>query len=190
MTQCVALLRGINVGRAKRVPMADLRSLIEGLGFADVRTLLNSGNAVFQASRPSPAKVASAIETAIRREFGFLVPVIVLTARDLHTVVAENPLPQASDDPSKFLVAFVAKGAVLGKAKALFQESWAPEALAIGSKAAYLWCPRGIIESKLIKAFSRVTADAATTRNWGTVLKLQAAAAVGQDDAKRGAADG
>jgi uncharacterized protein (DUF1697 family) len=160
--------------------MADLRSLIEGLGFSDVRTLLNSGNAVFQAARPSPTKVASAIETAIRRKFGFFVPVIVLTARDLNAIVAANPLPQAPDDPSKFLVAFVAKGAVLGKARPLFQESWEPEAFAIGSKAAYLWCPRGIIESRLIKAFSRVTADAATTRNWGTVLKLQAAAGVGR----------
>lgn len=183
MTQCIALLRGINVGRAKRVAMADLRSLIEGLGFSDVRTLLNSGNAVFQAARPSPTKVASLIETAIRIEFGFFALVIVLTARDLQAIVAENPLPQASDDPSKFLVAFVGKRAVLGKAKPLFQESWEPEALAIGSKAAYLWCPRGIIESRLIKAFSRITVDAATTRNWGTVLKLQAAADAAQNDA-------
>jgi len=183
MTQCIALLRGINVGRAKRVAMADLRSLIEGLGFSDVRTLLNSGNAVFRATRPSPVKVASAMETAIRGRFGFYVPVVVLTARDLQTIVAENPLPQASDDPSKFLVAFVAKGSVLGKARPLVKESWKPEALAIGSKAAYLWCPRGIIDSKLIKSFSRITADAATTRNWGTVLKLQAAAAAGRNDA-------
>jgi uncharacterized protein (DUF1697 family) len=181
MTQCIALLRGINVGRAKRVAMVDLRSLIEGLGFLDVHTLLNSGNVVFQAARPSPTKVASAIEAAIQGRFGFSVPVVVLTARDLHTVVAENPLAQASDDPSKVLVAFVAKGAVLGKAKPLLEEAWAPEALAIGSKAAYLWCARGIIDSNLIKAFSRVTADAATTRNWRTVLKLQAATRVGQD---------
>ncbi len=52
MTQCIALLRGINVGRAKRIAMAELRELIEALGFSDVRTLLNSGNAVFQAARP------------------------------------------------------------------------------------------------------------------------------------------
>jgi uncharacterized protein (DUF1697 family) len=80
-------------------------------------------------------------------------------------------------------VAFVAKGAVLGKAKPLLEEAWAPEALAIGSKAAYLWCARGIIDSNLIKALSRVTADAATTRNWGTALKLQAATRVGRDAA-------
>lgn len=176
MPKCIALLRGINVGRAKRVAMADLRTLIEGLGFSDVRTLLNSGNAVFNAARPTPEKVASAIEGAIQGKFGFYVPVVVLTARDLHTIIAENPLPQAAQDPSKFLVAFVAKGGALRKAESLLQETWAPEALAVGRKAAYLWCARGIIDSKLVKDFSRITAATATTRNWGTVLKLQAAA--------------
>jgi uncharacterized protein (DUF1697 family) len=163
--------------------MTDLRSLIEGLGFSDVRTLLNSGNAVFKAARSTSEKAASAIEGAIQREFGFSVPVVVLTARDLNTIIAENPLTQAAQDPSKFLVAFVAKRGVLGKADPLLQETWAPEALAIGRKAAYLWCARGIIDSKLVKHFSRVTAGAATTRNWSTVLKLQAAAGEGQNAA-------
>jgi uncharacterized protein (DUF1697 family) len=183
MTKCIALLRGINVGRAKRVAMADLKILVEGLGFSDVRTLLNSGNVVFKTAGPTPGKVASEIERAIQGKFGFSVPVVVLTARDLHTIIAENPLPQAGQDPSKFLVAFVAKGAALWKAEPLLEETWAPEALAIGTKAVYLWCARGIIDSRLVKAFSRVTADAATTRNWGTVLKLQAAAGGEQNSA-------
>lgn len=67
MTVCVALLRGINVGRAKRVPMADLRKLIEALGFSNVRSILNSGNAIFEAARPAPEKVASEIERAIQK---------------------------------------------------------------------------------------------------------------------------
>jgi len=176
MTQCIALLRGINVGRAKRVTMADLRVLIEDLGYSDVRTLLNSGNAVFQASRPTVAKLASAIEAAIQGKFGFPAPVVVLTARELNAIVAENPLLQAAADPSKFLVAFVTAAATLEKVKPLLAEAWAPDALAVGSKAAYLWCAHGIIASKLAQAFARVTADAATTRNWATVLKLQATA--------------
>jgi uncharacterized protein (DUF1697 family) len=156
--------------------MAHLRSLLEGLGFSKVRTLLNSGNAVFQAPRPNVAKIATAIEDAIQSEFGFSAAVIVITARDLNAIVDENPLPEASRDPSKFLVAFTAKAAALQGAKPLLAEAWAPESLAIGSKAAYLWCARGIIESRLIPAFSRATANAATTRNWTTVLKLQAVA--------------
>ncbi len=182
MTQCVALLRGVNVGRAKRVAMAELRALIEEVGFGEVRTLLNSGNAVFQASQPDVAEVASAIEAAIQSKFGFSVPVVVVTVRELNAIIAENPLPQATADPSKFLVAFVASAATLEKTRPLLAEAWAPDALAVGAKAAYLWCANGVIESRLAQAFSRVTADAATTRNWATVLKVQAAAGTNQCD--------
>ncbi len=181
MTQCIALLRGINVGRAKRIAMAELRESLEELGFSDVRTLLNSGNAVFQAVRPNVANVAAAIEAAIETKFGFAVPVVVLTAQELNAIVAENALHQAAGAPSKFLVAFVANGSTLAKAKPLLAQSWAPDAIAVGSKAAYLWCANGVIESKLVQAFSRVTGEAATTRNWATVLKLQALAATSQD---------
>jgi uncharacterized protein (DUF1697 family) len=176
MTHCIALLRGINVGRAKRIAMADLRALLEGLGFCDVRTVLNSGNAVFQASAPNVRKAAAAIEAAIRSSLGFTVPVIVHTAQESDAIVAENPLPQAACAPSKFLVAFISSAATLGKAKGLLAETWAPDALAIGTNAAYLWCANGVIESKLMQAFGRVTSDAITTRNWATVLKLHAAA--------------
>ncbi|MBN1424166.1 DUF1697 domain-containing protein [Candidatus Fermentibacteria bacterium] len=173
MTRCIALLRGINVGRsAKRVAMADLRALLEGLGFSNVRMVLNSGNAVFHASRPD----AAGIEEAFRSRFGFAVPVVVLTVHELDAVIAQNPLPQAEADPSKFLVAFTASAATLEKAKALLAEDWAPEAFSVGHSAAYLWCAHGIIESRLAKAFARVTADATTTRNWATVRKLQVAA--------------
>jgi len=183
MTHCIALLRGINVGRAKRIPMAELRALIEGLGFSEVRTLLNSGNVVFQTARPSVGKIAASIAAAIENEFGFTVPVVVLTARELNAIVAENVLHQGTVDPSKLLVAFVASRSTLARAKPLLAESWAPDAISIGSKAAYLWCANGVIQSKLAQAFSRATGEGATTRNWATVLKLQAAATTGQDSA-------
>lgn len=175
LTPCAALLRGINVGRAKRIAMADLRSLIEGLGFTDVRTLLNSGNVVFQASRPNVVRVASAVEAAIHGKFGFSAAVVVVTAQELDVIVAENRRTEHARDPSKFLVAFVASTATLAKARPLCERSWAPDAIDIGTKAAYLWCANGIIESKLMQSFARATAESATTRNWATVLKLQAA---------------
>jgi uncharacterized protein (DUF1697 family) len=103
------------------------------------------------------------------------VPVIVFTATDLDVIIAGNPLVRVAGDPSKFLVAFVARATVLGKAKPLLKQSWAPEAMIIGGKAAYLWCARGVLESKLIPAFSRSVENAITTRNWATALKLQAA---------------
>ena len=176
LTRCIALLRGINVGRAKRVAMADLRGLIEDLGLSGARTLLNSGNAIFDASQPNVRKVASAIAESIQGRLGVAVPVIVLTAQELDAIVAENPLLRTATDPAKCLVAFVDASKTLRKAGALLAQSWTPEALAVGRKAAYLWCPGGIAESKLVQAFARATAEAATARNWATVLRLQAAA--------------
>ncbi len=163
--------------------MADLLSLIEDLGFTEARTLLNSGNVLFQAARRSNIEIASALEAAIRSQFGFAVPVVVLSGKELKTIVAENPFPHAGSDPAKHLVAFVNSTAALGKAKVLLKEQWEPEALVVGSKAAYLWCANGIIQSRLAQAFSRTTGEAATTRNWATVLKLHQAVGRGQDAA-------
>ncbi len=175
MTHRIALLRGINVGRAKRIAMADLRGLFEDLGFTNVRTLLNSGNVVFQATRRSNSQVVSTLEAAISSQFGFAVPVVILSGNALNSIVAENPLPNADSDPVKLLVAFVNSTSALSSAKVLLKEQWAPEALAVGTKAAYLWCANGIIQSSVAKAFSRATGEAATMRNWATVLKLQRA---------------
>ncbi len=180
MTHRIALLRGINVGRAKRIAMADLRSLIEDLGFSNARTLLHSGNALFEATRRSNSEVATALEAAISTEFGFAVPVVVLSGNDLNIIVAKNSLPHTGRDPSRLLVAFVNGAAALRKARVLAEEQWEPDALAVGSKAAYLWCVGGIIQSRLAEAFSRATGEAVTIRNWATVLKLQKAVGAGQ----------
>ena len=173
MTRCIALLRGINVGRAKRIAMADLRELVASLGYTDVATLLNSGNLVFRAQRPEPGVVAARMEAAIEERFGFSAAVIALTARELDAIIAENPLLHVVDDPARHLVAFVASAAALEQAEPLLAQPWAPDALAVGRRAAYLWCADGILASKLAQAYARAAGDAATTRNWTTVLRLQ-----------------
>jgi uncharacterized protein (DUF1697 family) len=174
MAYCAALLRGINVVRAKRIAMADLRALVEGLGHSDVRTLLNSGNVVFKAKGSDTGKIAQALSKAIEKKFGFSVTVIVVTGPELAAIIKENPLAKTARDPARYLVAFVSSGAELEKAKPLVKQPWAPEAIALGKHAAYLWCADGIHSSKLWQGFTRVTKDAATARNWSTVLKLQA----------------
>lgn len=181
MSHCVALLRGINVAKAKRIAMADLRRLLEDLGHSQVRTLLNSGNAVFRSGGGTPGQVAAAIEAAIADRFGHQVTVVVVSAKELHAVVARNPLPQATLEPSRFLVAFVQQPKLLAAANVLAAQSWEPEAIALGRRAAYLWCANGIIDSKLAQAFTRATGTAATARNWTTVLKLQAMLATDAD---------
>ncbi len=179
MTGCVALLRGINVGKAKRIAMADLRDLVAGLGHAHVRTVLNSGNVLFDAARGDPGRLAAAIEVAIAARCGFAARVVVVTAAELAAIVRENPLLGVATNRSRLLVAFVAKPAVLDAAGPLLREPWAPDALAVGSRAAYLWCAGGVLDSPLAQAFGRRLGEAATTRNWSTVLKLHAAVSQG-----------
>lgn len=174
MTEYIALLRGINVGRAKRIAMAELRGLVEDLGGRDVRTLLNSGNVVFRDGRSDGGAIAADIEAAVARQCGFSAAVVVLGAATLRAAVRENPLAQAAQDPSRFLLAFTADAARLDAARALLAEDWAPEALAVGSHAAYLWCANGILASRLATALARLGSASFTTRNWSTVLKLHA----------------
>jgi hypothetical protein len=88
----VGLLRGINVGHAKRVAMADLRALVEKLGYGDVRTLLNSGNIVFTGPGASPEDAAARIEAALSSRLGVSARVTVLTAAQLAAAAAANPL--------------------------------------------------------------------------------------------------
>lgn len=175
MTECIALLRGINVGRAKRIAMADLRSLFLDLGHQNVRTLLNSGNVLFRCARPNVGKLALTIQNAIADRCGISASVAVVTATTLASIVRENPLLPVVKDPSRHLVAFVSHPRSLVPLRSMMEESWAPDALAIGSGAAYLWCAAGVLDSKLSQVFARRAGETVTTRNWATVLKLHAA---------------
>jgi uncharacterized protein (DUF1697 family) len=168
----VALLRGINVGRANRVAMADLRALIAGLGFTDVRTLLNSGNAVFTAADDAADDPAACIQEALAAELGVAARVIAVTAADLATVVRENTLARVAGEPSRLLVAFLAQPADRARLIGLLARDWAPEALAVGSRSAYLWCADGVSDSRLWQAVSVEVGHAVTSRNWATVLRL------------------
>jgi uncharacterized protein (DUF1697 family) len=171
----VALIRGINVGKAKRVSMAELRAAVEALGYGEVSTLLNSGNVVFTAAGGAQ-DAAGRIEEAMVRRLGVSARVTVLSARDLATVVHENPLLDVASDPSRLLVAFLRDPADRRRLEPLARQDWAPERLALGTRAAYFWLPEGVMASRVFEAIGRVLVDAVTTRNWATVTKLHALA--------------
>ena len=163
----VALLRGINVGTAKRLGMADLRAVFERLGFTNVRTLLQSGNVVFDSAR---APVASAIETAIAST-GVSARVLVLSASAFRTIVDANPLREVSVDHSKAVVTFVeAMPASVDRPAAADLE---PELLEIGKDALYQWLPDGTLATKIKPAFYKPL-GLYTARNLRTVDKLVA----------------
>jgi uncharacterized protein (DUF1697 family) len=170
----VALLRGINVGRAKRVAMADLRALVGRLGYREVKTLLNSGNVVFVVPGSSRGEPGPRIEKAITAELGVRSRVTVLTVRELEAAVAENPLLARARDPSRLLVVVLTDPADRARLVPLTREDWGPEALAIGTRVAYLWCAEGILKSRVAEAVGRVLGDAATARNWATMTRLLA----------------
>jgi len=174
MKRHIALLRGINVGKARRVAMADLRSLMEALGFANVRTLLNSGNAVFDANSGSAAAHAKRLHAAILATLGVDCEVVVKTAADLAAAIAEHPLRSHANDDARMLVMFTQEASVLAELKPLEALAWAPEAFAVGRHAAWLWCADGVIESRVSKAAGKLLKERGTARNWATVEKLQA----------------
>jgi uncharacterized protein (DUF1697 family) len=173
-SQYVALLRGINVGRAKRIAMEDLRALVEELGCANVRTLLNSGNVVFTASADAAREIATRIEGAMAGRLGVTARVTVLSARELNVVASGNPLAGGGRDASRLLAGFLRTPADRRRLEPLAREDWTPDALALGARVAYIWCAEGLLESRLFEAVGRSLRDGVTTRNWATVKKLQA----------------
>ena len=172
MKRHIALLRGINVGKAKRVAMADLRALMEGLGYANARTLLNSGNAVFDAGAGTAAGHAKKLKAAILAQAGVDCEVVVKTAADLAAACREHPLRKHANDDARMLVMFMQEASALASLKSLEGADWSPEAFAVGAHAAWLWCADGIIESRVQKAVVKALGPLGTARNWATVCKL------------------
>ncbi|TDK25002.1 DUF1697 domain-containing protein [Luteimonas aestuarii] len=169
----VALFRGINVGKAKRIAMVELKALFGTLGFSDVRTLLNSGNVVFEAGRSPPAVNAKRIAAALERQAGFSANTLVLDVATLRAAVEGNPFAGCIDDPSRMLVGFYL-AADTTPFESLHLESRDGN-FAAGEHACYLWCPDGILESPIGETLASAGfRDRVTTRNWTTTLKLLA----------------
>lgn len=176
----LALIRGINVGRAKRVAMADLRTLFSDFGYVEVRTVLNSGNVLFTAPGETSGEIAPKIERALLLRLDLDARVMVLSAPDVTTVMSECTLLDRAEDHAKLVVALPFMAGDMGKLEPLMDTDWGDESLALGSRAAYLYCAHGVADSKLGKAVMRALKDALTTRNWATMLKVQALAVKGE----------
>ena len=171
----IALLRGINVGKAKRIAMAELRDLLTELGYDNVQTLLVSGNAVFTATRAKPEGVERRIKNAIAERFGFDVSVIVRSGKELAKVVANNPFPEHVSDGSKLHVSFLSDKPTPAALRGIDLAAFAPEEVVVAGRELYLWLARGVAESNMLKVLSdKRLGVAATARNWNTVAKLLA----------------
>jgi uncharacterized protein (DUF1697 family) len=169
-----ALLRGVNVGGRNKIAMADLRRILDGRGYGDVKTLLQSGNATFT-SELTPATLEADIAAAIAEQAGLRVAVMVRTGAELARAMAEHPLGREPDNPSRYFVAFLAEAPDPAAAASFGELDLAPELAWVAGREAYLWCPNGAGDTRLTGAFvEKQLGVAATARNWNTVGKLAA----------------
>jgi uncharacterized protein (DUF1697 family) len=168
----IVLLRGINLGPRNRIAMPDLRKLLEGAGFDDVRTYVQSGNIVLS-TRRAPDSVEKACEDLIASELGLTIPVVVRTRDELADVVRRNPLGDVADNPKRYQVSFLdaePDSEALQKLAALAVDGERMEAM---GREIYAWHPDGIARSKLWAGLAgKGLGVKATARNWTTVTTL------------------
>lgn len=174
MSRYVALLRGINVGTRQRIAMADLRAVFsDDLGFADVQTVLQSGNVVFGSARRLGPDAHQQIEAAIATATGVHVAVLLVTSAEMTSIVAENPLGAQATDPSRLLVTVLADPADAARLTTVPDpDDLLPEVLRVGSRAVYQWCPDGILRSRVPASWWRQAKSPVTARNWRTITRL------------------
>jgi uncharacterized protein (DUF1697 family) len=163
----VALLRGINVGGARKVPMSDLRELFGSLGHSKVRTYIQSGNVVFTAKSSPPSRIRAALERSVEKSFGFEVTVLLRTPAELGAVAKRNPYGADA------YVTFLEAPADAKKVKAIDPAPYRPDEFKVQGTEVYLHCPNGYGNTKINNTFfERKLATRATTRNWKTVSTL------------------
>ncbi len=173
MARQIALLRGLNVGGHRKVPMAELRDLMVRLGHQDVRTYVQSGNAVFTGPDDPRAETARQLETELEAAFGFAVSVMVRSRDEIADVIDANPLRSVATDPARHLVLFLDEPVDRDRLAGLSPADYEPEAFHVRGREVFLWAPEGVSNSRLAKDLSEKRLGAtATARNWRTVEKL------------------
>ena len=172
MTTWIAFFRGINVGGAHSLPMKQLAIALEAEGLKDVRTYIQSGNAVFGRPKTTAPKLATLIAACVRKEFGFEPRVLVLQADELASAARGNPFPQADDDPKSLHLFFLERAPKNADMTALNALKAPTEAFALKGKVFYLHTPAGFGKSKLAERAEKLLGVPATARNWRTVCAV------------------
>ena len=173
MTTYIAFLRGINVGGNKMVAMAELRTMLESMGFFDVKTLLQSGNAVFRGPAKPPAKLEQQLEAAMTKHFGMSCDYHVRTAAELREAIDANPFKaEAKKEPSRVLLTFFRAPLDQAAVKAAQAAIDGPELVRCDGRHLYMYYPNGQGASKAGAVVGKILKANGTGRNWNTVLKL------------------
>lgn len=167
----IALLRGINVGGHKKVPMAELRDLLENSGFTNVKTYIQSGNVVLKSSEENAKEIETKISKGIKNHFGFEVPVLVRTVSQIKATFQNCPFQQEEKEKSYFMILDKVPDANLVKIAS--EKVYEDEYYHILNDCIYFYCPKGYGKAKFnMNYFEKKLQVNATSRNYKTMLKL------------------
>jgi uncharacterized protein (DUF1697 family) len=176
MKTYVALFRGLNVGGNNVLPMKNLVVLLENIGSKNVKTYIQSGNAVFEHEEEDASLLSSRIRTTIQKSNGFEPQLLLLELEDIERAVGSNPFPEAESEPKTLHLYFLSSrpnNPDLGVLESIKSDG---ERFALGEGVLYLHAPEGIGRSKLAANIEKVLGVTATGRNWRTVSKVMAMA--------------
>jgi len=178
MNTYIALFRGINVGGKNSLPMKGLVAILEEIGAKNVRTYIQSGNAVFQSIEKNPSRLSKQLAAEIKKRYGFEPHVLLLGLEAINKAIAMNPFPEAETEPSSLHIGFLAsspKNPDLKKLDSLRKES---ERFHLSDHVFYLHAPEGVGRSKLAASTEKLLGVPMTDRNWRTVCKIRELAAL------------
>lgn len=172
MKTYIALLRGINVGGNNSLPMKELVAILASAGARQIKTYIQSGNAVFQSGGKNLSQLSKKLAAEIKQRHGFEPHILILELEAIKKAIAENPFPEAEADPGSLHLGFLAtrpKSPKLEKLSSLKKES---ERFFLGDGVFYLHAPEGVGRSKLAASAEKLLGVPMTDRNWRTVCKI------------------
>jgi uncharacterized protein (DUF1697 family) len=173
MPRYVAFFRGINVGGKHKIAMGDLRALFDVAGATNVRSYIQSGNVLYDATALTATQISARVETELERNFGFRAPIAVRTDMELAAVLAGNPYLRPDSDPTRLHVVFLSALPEKRKVAALDPNRSPGDAYVVAGREIYLSLPNGAADTKLTNAFFDSGLGVTSTgRNWRTVTTL------------------
>ena len=173
MPRYIALLRGINVGGNRKLPMAELAKLFAGAGCSDVKTYIQSGNVVFESTPAVAAKISKTVGQGIQKKYSFEVEMVVRSAAELSAAIKRNPFHKAGADPKTLHVSFLSGKPTAAQVAALDPDRSPGDSFKLLGSEIYLLLPHGVARTKLTNQyFDSKLGVTSTLRNWNTVLAL------------------
>jgi len=174
MNTYISILRGINVSGKNLIKMTELRQLYLNLGFINIQTYIQSGNVIFQTELADIKVMESLITEGISNNFGFQVPVIVLTNDSLKSALSNNPfLSGSTKDPAFMHFTFLSDIPQKELVDKISEKDYTPDEYRFDDKTIFLYCPTGYGNTKLTNTFfEKKLRVSATTRNLQTVTQL------------------